>query len=364
MDGGPNAALPHGGVESRAARPKLGEFESLPVQRLGVLVEIPRLLREMGVDPEPLLEKLGIDRNVLADIDARLPFPLVANLALKCAEMTGRPHFSLIVGAEARLDHLGIIGKLLSTAPDFGSALVEFVANHPRSVRGASTYLVDWDENAILVGHRVHHPGMRGAVPFSAGAMAFGRVVFAELCGVEPTRVLLSMSQPDDLTPYAKIFGRSKLVFEAEHFGLVYSRVALARLVPTGDPTRHAEIREFIAERWNSLQPDVLERLMRVLVPSVLAGEPSLKSAADLLVMHPRTLNRALETRGMSFRDAVNEARFEMASQLLRETRLSISNLSAILGYSEVSAFTRFFTSIAGLPPSEWKSQEVVRASA
>ena len=75
--------------------------------------------------------------------------------------------------------------------------------------------------------------------------------------------------------------------------------------------------------------------------------------------MHPRTLNRALQTRGLSFRDAVNEARFEMASQLLRDTRVSIGSLAQILGYSEVSAFTRFFTSMSGQSPSDWKQREL-----
>jgi len=103
--------------------------------------------------------------------------------------------------------------------------------------------------------------------------------------------------------------------------------------------------------------------VMRVLVPSVLAGAPSLKATADLLVMHPRTLNRALEKRGLSFRDAVNEARFEMASQLLRDTRVNIGSLAQILGYSEVSAFTRFFTGMAGQSPSEWKQRQLAEAS-
>jgi len=31
-----------------------------------------------------------------------------------------------------------------------------------------------------------------------------------------------------------------------------------------------------------------------------------------------------------------------------------------ILGYSGVNAFTRFFTSMAGLSPSEWQSRELV----
>ena len=75
---------------------------------------------------------------------------------------------------------------------------------------------------------------------------------------------------------------------------------------------------------------------MRVLVPSVLAGAPSQKAIAELLVMHPRRLSRALQMRGTSFVEAVNEARFEMASQLLRDTRLGAGSLADILGYSEL----------------------------
>jgi AraC-like DNA-binding protein len=175
--------------------------------------------------------------------------------------------------------------------------------------------------------------------------------------------VLLSLPQPEDPSPYRRAFGRAKLVFEAEHFGLIYTCSALTRPILTADPASHAEIRKFVAERWNFLQPDILDRVMRVLVPSVLGGKPSLKATTELLVMHPRTLNRALQTRGLSFSEAVNEARLVMASQLLRDTRVSVGSLAQILGYSEVSAFTRFFTSMAGLPPSEWKQGELARKS-
>jgi AraC-like DNA-binding protein len=331
------------------------------MQRVGVLTEIPCLLRELNVGPDPLLGRLGMDPSALSNIDAWLPFPLVSELLMDCVESTGRDDFALILGASARLQHLGVIGKLLSTAPDFGATLVAFVGNHPRYVRGASIYLVDHAEHGIIVGHRVHHPGLRGSAHFSLGAMAFGRRVFDELCGVEPTHALLSVPTPDDSSPYKQAFGRAKLVFESEHFGLAYSRDFVTKRIPTADPTSHAEICKFVAERWNFIQPDLVDRVMRVLVPSVLAGAPSLKSTADLLVMHPRALNRALQARGLSFREAVNEARFEMACQLLRDTRVSVGSLARILGYSEVSALTRFFTGMAGLPPSEWKQRELSR---
>lgn len=333
--------------------------EAAPLQRVGVFVEVPRLLRERNVDPEAFFASLGVAPSAFGDIEGRLPLPVVSDLLLKAAAATGDDDFGLALGASGRADHLGIVGRLLAAAPTFGALLRAFVANHPRYVRGAGAYLVDWEDDGLLIGHRVHAPGLRGAVRFSVGSAAFGRVVFAELSGVEPARVLFSRPAPDDLSPYRQAFGTAKLVFEAEHFGLVYTRAALARRVPTADSARYAEIRRFVAERWNFLQPDLLDRVMRVLVPSVLAGTPSLAATAEMLVMHPRTLNRALQTRGLSFRDAVNIARFEMASQLLRDTGASIGSLAHMLGYSEVSAFTRFFTGMAGLPPSEWRQREL-----
>ncbi len=352
-----------GSIDRRPSRATVENHESLPVQRVGVFVEAPSLLREMAVSPEPFLRSLGIAGAAISDIEGRLPFMTATNLLVRAAEATGRGDFNLVLGASGRLRHLGIVGSLLSAAPNFGSALVDFVANHPRYVRGAGPYLVDLGEEGLLIGHRVHHPGLRGSALFSAACVAFGRVVFAELCGVEPARVLLSLPRPANLSAYKKAVGRAKLVFGAEHFGLVYTRAALSRPIPTADPARRADIRKFVAKRWNYLQPDILDGVMRVLVPSVLAGTPSLQATADLLVMHPRTLNRALQVRGFSFRDAMNEARFEIASQLLRDTQVSVGSLAKILGYSEVSAFTRFFARMAGLPPSEWKQKEIERSA-
>ena len=117
-----------------------------PLQRVGVLVEIPRILGEMNVDPEPLLASLGPHRAALSDMDGWLPFPIISDLVLQCIASTGREDFPMVVGASARIRHWGIMGKLLSAAADLRSALVEFAANHPRYARGAGAYLVGCGE--------------------------------------------------------------------------------------------------------------------------------------------------------------------------------------------------------------------------
>ena len=43
--------------------------------------------------------------------------------------------------------------------------------------------------------------------------------------------------------------------------------------------------------------------------------------------------------------------------------RLGVGSLAQILGYSEVSAFTWFFTGMARQPPSAWRQAELAKAN-
>ena len=70
-------------------------------------------------------------------------------------------------------------------------------------------------------------------------------------------------------------------------------------------------------------------------------------------------MNRRLNASGGThYREILNSARLEIAKQMLRDTRVRISNLSHTLGYSDVSAFTRFFTTETGVPPTQWLAEK------
>jgi AraC-like DNA-binding protein len=99
----------------------------------------------------------------------------------------------------------------------------------------------------------------------------------------------------------------------------------------------------------------VRERVMRALVPSVFSGTHSLESTAKRINMTPEGLSRELKELGCSFRELLVEARLEMASQFLTDAKMSIAHIARILGYSEISAFTRFFTTARGVAPAEYR---------
>jgi AraC-like DNA-binding protein len=51
-----------------------------------------------------------------------------------------------------------------------------------------------------------------------------------------------------------------------------------------------------------------------------------------------------------------NQIRFEIARELLENTDMALSQVAAVLRYSELSAFTRAFRRWSGQSPSTWRS--------
>ena len=98
------------------------------------------------------------------------------------------------------------------------------------------------------------------------------------------------------------------------------------------------------------------EDLRRVLRSELLKGTCSANSIARLFSMHRRTMNRHLNAEGLAFRQVANQIRFEIACELLENTDMALSQVAAVLRYSELSAFTRAFRRWSGQSPSAWRS--------
>jgi AraC-like DNA-binding protein len=97
------------------------------------------------------------------------------------------------------------------------------------------------------------------------------------------------------------------------------------------------------------------EDLRRLLRTELLRETCSAARVARLFSMHRRTLTRHLRTEGLAFRQLTDEVRFEIACDLLANTDMALSQIAAVLKYSEPSAFTRAFRRWSGETPSAWR---------
>jgi AraC-like DNA-binding protein len=323
-------------------------------QRVGALVVVPQLLCEFGVDPAELVAGVGLELDALQNPENGIPFTAATKFLQDSAVRTGCAHFGLLVGQRNDTRSLGLVGALMRNAPTWGQALRDLVDNQRRYVRGAAPYLVVRD-GVAWAGYAIYQPDAEGVDQFCAGAIAVGFNMMRELCGALPEAVLLSREPPPDVRPYRRFF-RVPVRFDAEQTALVFSAGLLDRPTPSADSRQRRKLEGLVANYWAVALPNVTDQVVRLLRSGVLFDDSGLGAVARSLRMHPRTLGRRLRAERATFRKLVNEARFEVARQLLAGTRMDVSGIGAALGYADTSAFSHAFRRMAGKSPIEWRA--------
>jgi AraC-like DNA-binding protein len=93
----------------------------------------------------------------------------------------------------------------------------------------------------------------------------------------------------------------------------------------------------------------------RALRLQMLHGVASGDAVAQQLNLQRRTFNRRLESYGLTFQSVLDDVRYEVGRQLLRETELSVVEIACALGYEEGASFSRAFRRWSGLYPGAWR---------
>ncbi|MGO4573331.1 AraC family transcriptional regulator [Microvirga sp. 2TAF3] len=324
---------------------------------LGVPKEIVSTLRDLGIDPDPVIREVGLDPRLFDDAENVISHAALGRLLTLCVARTNCPHFGLLAGQRATILSLGLVGRLMQHSETVGDALRALVSNLSIQNRGAVSALMI-DKDVVLFSYAVYQPEAESADQISDEALALAVNAIRALCGSgwTPAEVLLPRAAPADLGPYRRHF-RAPVRFNQESAAIVLPARDLDRRIPGADHMIRALLEERIEQLkggWGSEFSDDIRRLLRTRLTS---HRCSAGDIADLLAMHRRTLSRRLKDGGMGYRAIANETRFEIARQLLQDTEVPLGQIAAALGYSESSAFTRAFRRWSGQTPTAWRAE-------
>ncbi len=87
-------------------------------------------------------------------------------------------------------------------------------------------------------------------------------------------------------------------------------------------------------------------------------GDITLTECAEYLKCHPSHLSRVLKKeKGISFQDMINSEKIEKAKRFLKETNISVAEISDLVGYSNTQNFIRFFKSQTGITPAKYRKE-------
>jgi AraC-like DNA-binding protein len=128
-------------------------------------------------------------------------------------------------------------------------------------------------------------------------------------------------------------------------------RQAIHELAPNESEALHREICALVSDA--RAQPPVLTRLRPLLIAH--RGQLSVGRAAQALGLSPRSLQRALQDAGRSYREEQQEARFRVAEELLAGTE-KISWVASRVGLGE-AGLTALVRARTGLTPGELRER-------
>jgi AraC-like DNA-binding protein len=329
-----------------------------PMIRIGAVVAVPGVIRSLGLDPAQVLAEAGFDPALLNDPNNRISFAARSRLLARCAELTGCPHFSLLVGAQGGLQSLGLLGLLAQCSPDVSTALRSLVRFFHYHLRGAALDLVVEGELAVL-DYAIYQPGTAATGQLGAGAMAGAVNIMRGLCGADwsPGEVMLAHRRPANVEPYRRIF-RAPVRFDAEQNALIFPASWLSHRPAGHEPSLFRLLQEKIHALEAQFHEEFPEQVRRVLRVALLTDQNRIEDIAALFSMQPRTLSRRLEAFGLSFQALVDEGRCEIARQALLDTDMNVGHVTALLGYAETSSFVRAFQRWTGKTPNEWRAEQ------
>ena len=101
------------------------------------------------------------------------------------------------------------------------------------------------------------------------------------------------------------------------------------------------------------VSPSPLE--LTLAIRAALPDGASLEAVAGLLRISPRTLQRRLAGHGLTLSDEIARVRRDRAVALLEEGSMSISRIAQLVGFANLSSFSRAFRAWIGVSPRTYR---------
>lgn len=334
---------------------ELGRTFAAGVARLLFEVAVSR-----GADPSALAARSGVDPELFADQDARLPLSSYSALMRAGKELSGDAALGLHFGEAAELSDFSVVGLLGAASGSmlegfnqlnrFSRLVVDVDA--PKSGR----FVIERDNGGEFLVDVRRRPNDF----FELTESTFARMVSsARRRGSNFATVIhVTHADPGYGAEYARVFNLP-VMFESDRNAIGLEKGWLERKFPAqpgyvfGVLLRHADALLNEIDREASWRA----RLEKTLMPLLHTGNFGIDAISAKLAMSRWTLSRRLKGEGASFEQVLDDLRRRMAESYLDGGKTTISEVAYLTGFSEASAFSRAFKRWTGVSPREFRAR-------
>lgn len=316
-------------------------------------------IEELGEEANPLLQWAGLPVPE-EDSEAWISYRQFLTLLEKASRVTCCPHFGLRLSRHQDINILGTVGFVMQQAPDLRTALQELSIYFSQHNQGAIVSL----EIQKGVAHWRFSSKLEGTLPTQQQAdLAAGiglnlmRLLWRPTW--RPSTLYLNHAHPEDATPYLRHFD-CPVIFNWESTLMTFDASILDAPISQANENLHRVLEEYLSNLQLAFPDDYLGKIRYLIKHAMSAGDCSIERVAHFLAVNKRTLQRQLSAQDTSYKQLLQEVRFDIALQYLRQSNGSLTTLANMLCYSDLSTFSSTFRSLFGVSPREWRKQHAL----
>jgi AraC-like DNA-binding protein len=330
-----------------------GEPGTAPATLVGMLAA----MRSVGLRVDEICVTAGVSEAGLASRTEPLTLAELVPVWRAALKQFGRGTLGLHVGAA--LPHGTLLEYVAGGSPDLRAGLGQIARYIGLVTRNVRWVIGPRDADGLTTFEEIAADAADAIPPV---LREFGLSLTAnrvwQWFDRRPREICFAHPAQGPLDEYRDILGCA-VRFNCPHMALRFDDEALAAPAKRHDPQLFRLLEEHAARvlAETPVTSSFRAQVRREVVQRLRTGEPAMGAIAQALATSERSLQRRLQTEGVSFRDLVDEARHKMAVVYLGDPALSMTDVACLLGYSEAAAFTRAFKRWTGQPPSQARAR-------
>jgi len=323
------------------------------------LIALVEVLSEQGIAAEACLSGTGLSPESLANPETLTSVRQYITVCNNALQLSKSPETPFLTGSRIPLSAYGMYGFALVCSPTIREVFQVAVKYH----RLATPLLsLSWREEGdyvswvLPVNQTVAHPDslMRFLIEQQLTQLCTHSRALVEHC--VPIRAALPYSAPRHTHLY------NRYLCCPVRFGQPMGKLTYPRSVLYAKPRMaHGLTSKILQETCDRILGEVKTSTgvageVYQIIASTPGHSPTMQTVAKQLATTERTLNRKLHAEGTSFTQILDDVRCNLAKEYLRSTKLSIEDISELVGFSEAANFRHAFRRWTGSTPAHYRN--------
>jgi AraC-like DNA-binding protein len=337
-------------------------MNTFPLVRASAISPVVKFLNHIGAPTQQLLLQSKLPDLVLDDPEGLISLYQASSFLELAAHQEGIELLGILASQPAQIPDLGLYGKILSqslTGYDLLQTIVGLLTKTYSS--GAHVWLTQ-DDDRVWLNHQYPSliPLENQQIQYYACSLHL-RVMQLIIPGCHPTDLHFEAGKVQGLSQM-DVFSTARVRFNQPHNAIGLPKSLLYQPVKQRGKVHQSNLQECY-ERLQSSAPasNFVESLRQFIRFQLQSGYFHIEVAAEAGGISVRTLQRQLAEAGLSYSDLVDEVRFQLAVDRLKDPTIQLADIAFELGYTRPANFTRAFHRWAGVSPIEFRKLQLLK---